>query len=676
MVKPLLFVVFVAVAAFAALKEDSSTLALPTGALNAQDKQHFKNVFSNFMKDNIKEAHYAHIGGSVFDVKSLEGVSCDTLKPYFDSPDLEMQYYALSAAWGVKSCTPKISQPNRLIEALKRENLTADNLYYIVASASLADVPIDKMEVLKLLKKFAARETSPSSLSSILASAALVKGATEQELEAFSHLVKKITEQADEADGNILFFERGAYTTAFAIESIFHFSAAIKKAPTLTEQEVIKFYNFLYERRRAHHIRTSARLASAFKILATNSFMNPVAVYGATASERAGDSGILITSSRRLQLRFFDVLGNQLDAGVVVQAGSLIPISEGAKPLGHAGELKRSKDMFELDLAKIGTLPCGRYRLELTVTQKEMNLVGVSKAMIPLRVVSPVKVNKAHLKVQDASRTLLDAALNYPGKAEFVRMQQSARLRFTFVLEDGVTATTLSAPIPQQAFIQLTNSKTSQTITFLTKRSTTDGTHAFTLGLESAAQDFDYVSGLYRMEVLVGDSLIESPIVWHVADLDLQFPAHGDLSKSAAYDSEDVARLTVASQAARKRSVHPLIGEAPRSNKPLLEHTFRTPEPRPSNLLAYTFTGLCCAPLVILIFVWPIMGANLSNMPCTLSGLLFHLGLGAIFALYLVYWCQLNMFVTLKYLFYLGVFTFVTGNRLLRQLVTRRKAQE
>lgn len=675
MIKPWLLV-FVAVAALAALKEDSPTLALPFGALNGQDKQHFKEVFSNFKKDNIKEAHYAHIGGSVFDVKSLEGVSCDILKTHFNSSDLEMQYYALSAARGVKSCTPQISQPTRLIEALKREDLTADNLYYIVASASFAGVPIDKMEVLNLLKKFAAKETSPSSLASILASVTLVKGATEQELEAFSHLAKKLTEQADEADGRILFFERGAYTTAFAIESIFLFSAAIKKAPALTEQEVIKLYNFLYERRRAHHIRTSARLASAFKILATNSFMNPIAVYGATASERAGESDILVTQSRRVKLRFFDVLGNKLDAGVVAQAGSLTSVSEGPKLFGDTGELKRFNDMFELNLDKVGILPCGRYSLELTVTQKEKDFVGASKALIPLRVVSPVKVNKAHLKVQDASRTLLDVALDYPGKAEVFHMEQSARLQLTFALEDGVTATMLSAPVPQQAFIQLTNSKTSQSITFLTKRSTTDGTHTFTMSLESAAQDFDYVSGLYKMVVLIGDSLIESPIAWHVADVDLQFPVRGDLSKSAAYSSEDVARLTVASQAARKRSAHPLIGETPRSNKPLLEHTFRTPEPRPSNLLAYTFTGLCCAPLVILIFVWPIMGANLSNMPCTLSGLLFHLGLGAIFALYLAYWFHLNMFITLKYLFYLGVFTFVTGNRLLRQLVTMRKAQE
>lgn len=92
------------VAASAASREEPSTLALPIGALNAQDKQHFKEIFSSFKKDSIKEAHYAHIGGSVFDFNLLEGVSCDTLKTYFDSSDLEMQYYALSAARGVKAC--------------------------------------------------------------------------------------------------------------------------------------------------------------------------------------------------------------------------------------------------------------------------------------------------------------------------------------------------------------------------------------------------------------------------------------------------------------------------------------------------------------------------------------------------------------------------------------------
>lgn len=38
--------------------------------------------------------------------------------------------------------------------------------------------------------------------------------------------------------------------------------------------------------------------------------------------------------------------------------------------------------MFELDLAKVGALPRGHYNLELTVTQKEKKLAGLSKAMV------------------------------------------------------------------------------------------------------------------------------------------------------------------------------------------------------------------------------------------------------------------------------------------------------
>ncbi|KAL5971717.1 Dolichyl-diphosphooligosaccharide--protein glycosyltransferase subunit 2 [Taenia solium] len=678
-----------------AAPNSNSSPALPIGALDAKDVAHFLAVFSDFNKDNVKDAHYAYIGDSVFNRNILYGLFCDHLKSHFDSLDAEMQYYALSAARGVKSCTPEVSQPNQLKDALKKEKLAVDQLYYLVSSANIAQVSVDKALVLELLTAFAAKETGPSGLSTILATAAIVKGATAKELEPFSPLVSKLVEQADEADGTILFFERGAYTTAFAVESIFSFAAALKKAPVLTEQQVIKFGNFLYERRRAHQIRTAARVASAFKVLATNSFVTPVVVYGATASERAGVSEILVPSSRRLHLRLFDVLGRRLDPTMKVEAAALYSNDEAAssEPIGpsNLGELKRdnSIDAFELDLgAKVGAIPRGRYALEITATATQKNaskalLAGGVKSKIPLRVVSPLKVDKAHIKVSDSTKNLVDSPLAIPGSrySEVLQLHHGSRLRLTFVLEDGVAAASTVAPPPpppQQVFIQLTHGTTHQSVTYIARRSTVDGTYAFTLSLDASVEDFDHVSGVYTMEVLIGDALVESPIVWHVADVDLHFPLNEDfLVPSSQPASEDVARLTVASTSGRKRAVHPLIGDVPSTTKPLLEHTFRTPEPRPSDLVAFTFTGLCCAPLLILIFAWPLMGANLSNFPLSLSAPLFHLGLGGIFGLYLLYWFKLNMFTTLRYLLFLGIFTFVAGNRLLRHLVTgRRKAQD
>lgn len=72
-------------------------------------------------------------------------------------------------------------------------------------------------------------------------------------------------------------------------------------------------------------------------------------VYGATASERAGVSEILVPSSRRLHLRLFDVLGTRLDATMKVEAAALYSNGEAASsaPIGPSslGELKRDNSM-------------------------------------------------------------------------------------------------------------------------------------------------------------------------------------------------------------------------------------------------------------------------------------------------------------------------------------------
>lgn len=83
------------------------------------------------------------------------------------------------------------------------------------------------------------------------------------------------------------------------------------------------------------------------------------------------------------------------------------------------------------------------------------------------------------------------------------------------------------------------------------------------------------------------------------------------------------------------------------------------------------FTGLCIAPLVLLFLLWAKLRVNISNFPFSLSALGFHLGLGAILALFGVFWLKLNMFETIRYLIPLAVFTFLCGNRLLRTIANR-----
>lgn len=47
--------------------------------------------------------------------------------------------------------------------------------------------------------------------------------------------------------------------------------------------------------------------------------------------------------------------------------------------------------------------------------------------------------------------------------------------------------------------------------------------------------------------------------------------------------------------------------------------------------------------------------------------------ISGIFGLYFMFWLQLNMFQTLKYLAAIACFTFLTGNKMLRHMADKRK---
>lgn len=55
---------------------------------------------------------------------------------------------------------------------------------------------------------------------------------------------------------------------------------------------------------------------------------------------------------------------------------------------------------------------------------------------------------------------------------------------------------------------------------------------------------------------------------------------------------------------------------------------FREPEKRPPAMVSNLFTGLCLAPVLLLLILWAKLGINISNFPFSLSAIAFHVGLG------------------------------------------------
>lgn len=55
---------------------------------------------------------------------------------------------------------------------------------------------------------------------------------------------------------------------------------------------------------------------------------------------------------------------------------------------------------------------------------------------------------------------------------------------------------------------------------------------------------------------------------------------------------------------------------------------FREPERRPPAFVSNLFSGLCLAPVLLLLILWARLGINISNFPLSFSAITFHLGLG------------------------------------------------
>jgi oligosaccharyltransferase complex subunit delta (ribophorin II) len=195
-----------------------------------------------------------------------------------------------------------------------------------------------------------------------------------------------------------------------------------------------------------------------------------------------------------------------------------------------------------------------------------------------------------------------------------------------------------------QAFIRFTNQKSKQEIIFVAEP---DGssTYKFDLDVGAKVKDFNYMSGKYTMDLIVGDAIIQNPFSWTVADAHLTFP------EGAGGGKDDQYRY---------------------SKKPEIEHQFQVPEKRPPAVVSNVFTVIVLSPLLLLLILWLKIGINISNFPMSLSAVGFHVGLAAIFGLYYLYWVSLNMFDTVRYLGLLGIPTFLFGNRLLSGIAGKR----
>ncbi|TYJ09480.1 hypothetical protein E1A91_A11G144600v1, partial [Gossypium mustelinum] len=167
-------------------------------------------------------------------------------------------------------------------------------------------------------------------------------------------------------------------------------------------------------------------------------------------------------------------------------------------------------------------------------------------------------------------------------------------------------------------------------------------------------EKFFYLSGRYDIELAVGDAVMENSLLLAIGHIELDLPE----------PPEKATRPP-------PQPVDPYSRYGPKAE---ITHIFRAPEKRPPKELSLAFLGLTFLPLLGFLIGLLLLGVNLKNFPSNAVpatfATLFHVSIGAVLSLYVLFWLKLDLFQTLKLLGFLGVILVLVGHRVLSHLAS------
>ncbi|XP_027044135.1 dolichyl-diphosphooligosaccharide--protein glycosyltransferase subunit 2-like [Pocillopora damicornis] len=609
-----------------------------SSVLSIEDQVRFKQTFYNAIPfKDLKTATYSIIGLKLMkaEIPPTQDV-CKFAKDNIDSSSVTSIFYAATIKFLANCKFPAGQGVEATLSSAAKEGTDMRTLYYAVAAQSYFGLKVDTAEVLKAVKA-----AINSDEDSILGAAYALLTAThlpkDADVSFITDLIEDTVAQADEVDNSYLQFEAGLLTTSKVVYAIYLYSEQINKAPAITEEQVIKFTNYLLTRKHVQSVEDSCVLFSALDKLGNNAFHVPVVFqfYG---------SPVVSEDNKMVKVRVTNVMDKAF--GKMTVTGTSAEDAEGTTVLSNK-VFSAGPDNYELNFMTSRPGP-GVYTISISAKphKEDKRLLGATSGQVKVKVVTKVTVEDVELSVVDKEQNIKAKTLSvkHPEAiGSVIEADYHQKVVMKFSLKSSSSGDLFT---PHQAFVRLTNQKTNQEIFFVAEPEQSK-VFKFDLDVGATAKDsFGSLSGKYKMDLIVGDAVIQNPFEWNVGVLSLTF---NDDPTKPGKDKENMYHA-----------------------KPEIEHMFRIPEKRPPKAVSTAFTALVFLPLAIMLIVWIKLGANISNFPFSLGAIVFHLGLGAIFVLYYLFFVSLNMFTTLKLLALIGGLTFLGGNSLLSNIAARR----
>ena len=517
--------------------------------------------------------------------------------------------------------------------ALDKDFSSTQELFYTFYAQKYLDSAVVKEDAMKekLSKKLLALLKKDDSLSS-LGYGFYVASDLGAAASSVIDRVEDAIAQADEVDGKLLQFEGGLSVTSLVINGALKVTLKNNKPAPLTAEQTKKFASYFLSRRSVTQAKGASLLLESLRNIMAEKKITPISI-------RVADNGQLPPEDPVLKIQICDLLGEPLKEKPAAVKLTLTSKSDNKKAIEGENLVPSSEDstLYKVDL-KSKKLAKGTYKVDIDAGSfKQTNMIAT--------VLGKVRLDKIDVSISEAdsqtptNKVWLDKYSKFP---DVFQLDHQQKFSLRFDLFDDSTNKIMSV---HQAFIRFSD-KSGAEIVFVAEQDVTKA-YKFELDIGARAGDFSGKSGVYDVELIVGDSSLVNSFTRNLGQVNLKFSFESRKEKSTQ-------------------------SAATRKPRPEIQHLFREPEKRPPRFVSDLFTGLCLVPILILFILWGRIGINTSNFSFSLSALGFHGGLGAIFLLFVCFWLKLDMFQTIQYLLGLSVITFLCGNRVLRYIANKR----
>lgn len=325
---------------------------------------------------------------------------------------------------------------------------------------------------------------------------------------ALSKWIEGTIAQADEINGKQLQFEGGLSITALIINGVLKFSKSIGAAYPLTDDQLVKFITYFLSRSVVLQPKGASYLLEVLETIAADRKTAPIGISFI-------GNGQVFPETQELSIRVVDILGKPIQPAVSSVTGTITSQADGPAVASNLAFTARSSDRttYSLPLKSLSFTP-GAFNIDIKADAYTQTL--------SFKVLTRVHVANLEIGIgeSDSASALQKHTVAHPNKLNVVlNADQQQKILVKALLVDEKT----KAPITvHQAFVLFQDPKKTREVIFVAEQDSSKA-YKFDLDVGARAVYFQHKSGVYSLELIVGDSSISNSFRWHLADIELKF---------------------------------------------------------------------------------------------------------------------------------------------------------